>query len=220
MLNMSFNETVTINTNEQEWQSSPMAGVWRKSLAREAAEHGHTTSVVKFEPGSYFSPHTHPMGEEIFVLEGVFSDEHGDYPAGSYLRHPPGSRHKPFSKEGCVLFVKLEQFSRDDSTTIRLDTSKIGWLPGEDNLEIMPLHEHDLETVALEKWPAGTKNIPHSHFGGEEIFVISGRLMDEWGSYPAGTWIRSPHNSEHAPYAEDETVVWIKSGHLPTNPKK
>ena len=217
---MNFNETVAINTNEQEWQASPMKGVWRKPLAREAAEHGHTTSVVRFEPGSYFSSHTHPMGEEIFVLEGVFSDEHGDYPSGSYLRHPPGSGHKPFSKEGCVLFVKLDQFSPDDSTTVRLNTGKIGWLPGDENLEIMPLHEHDFETVSLEKWPASTKNLPHGHFGGEEIFVLSGRMMDEWGDYPAGCWIRRPHNSEHCPYVEDETVVWVKSGHLPTNPEK
>ena len=220
MLNMNFNELVAINTNQQEWQSSPMAGVWRKSLAREAAESGHTTSVVKFDSGSYFSPHTHPMGEEIFVLEGVFSDEHGDYPAGSYLRHPAGSKHKPFSEEGCVIFVKLDQFSPDDLETIRLNTNNIGWLPGEDSLEIMPLHEHDFETVALEKWPANTRSRPHSHFGGEEIFVLSGRLKDEWGDYPAGSWIRSPHNSEHAPYTEEETVIWIKSGHLPTGPKK
>jgi len=220
MLNMNFNETVVINTNEQEWQASPMKGVWRKPLAREAAEHGHTTSVVHFEPGSHFSAHTHPMGEEIFVLEGVFSDEHGDYPSGSYLRHPPGSKHKPFSKEGCVLFVKLDQFSPEDSTTIRLDTNKIGWLPGDYNLEIMPLHYHDFETVALEKWPAGTRNLRHSHFGGEEVFVLSGRLMDEWGEYPAGSWVRSPHNSEHCPYVVDETVVWVKSGHLPMAAKK
>jgi len=220
MLNINFNETVVINTNELEWQASPMKGVWRKPLAREAAEHGHTTSVVQFEPGSYFSPHSHPMGEEIFVLEGVFSDEHGDYPAGSYLRHPPGSRHKPFSREGCVIFVKLEQFSPDDSATVRLNTGIIGWLPGEDDLEIMPLHEHDFETVALEKWPAGVKSTPHSHFGGEEIFVLSGRLMDEWGDYPAGSWVRRPHNSEHCPYVVDETVIWVKSGHLPTNSEK
>jgi anti-sigma factor ChrR (cupin superfamily) len=214
MLNMNFNETVVINTNEQDWQASPMAGVWRKPLAREGVEHGHTTSVVHFEPGSYFSPHSHPMGEEIFVLEGTFSDEHGNYPAGSYLRHPPGSSHKPFSEEGCVIFVKLDQFDSQDTETVRLNTNSNGWLPGHGRLEIMPLHEHDCESVALERWPADTKHESHLHYGGEEIFVVSGTLMDEWGIYPAGTWIRSPHKSEHCPYVEDETVVWIKSGHL------
>jgi len=217
MLNMNFKETVVINTNQQAWEDSPMDGVWRKPLAREAAEHGHTTSVVRFEAGSYFSPHRHPMGEEILVLEGVFSDEHGDYPAGSYLRHPPGSSHKPFSEEGCVLFVKLDQFNTDDTDTLRIDTRSNDWLPGEGKLEVMPLHENDHESVTLVKWPADTKFEPHRHFGGEEIFVISGTLKDEWGAYPAGTWMRSPHNSEHCPYVEDETVIWMKTGHLPTS---
>ena len=52
MLNMQFDETVVINTSEMEWQASPMAGVWRKPLAREAAEQGHTTSIVRFDPDS------------------------------------------------------------------------------------------------------------------------------------------------------------------------
>ncbi len=214
MLNMNFKESVVINTNQQDWNASPMNGVWRKPLAREAAEQGHATSVVRFEPGSYFSPHTHPMGEEILVLEGVFSDEHGDYPAGFYLRHPPGSTHKPFSKEGCIIFVKLEQFDSDDSDTLRIDTRSNDWLPGEGKLEVMPLHENKHESVALVKWPAYTRFEPHQHFGGEEIFVISGALKDEWGVYPAGTWLRSPHNSEHCPYVEDETIIWVKTGHL------
>lgn len=216
MLNMNFNDKVIINTHLMEWQASPMAGVWRKPLAREAAEHGHTTSVVHFEPGSYFSPHTHPMGEEILVLEGTFSDEHGDYHAGSYLRHPPGSRHKPFSKEGCVILVKLDQFEADDSVTLRLDTNRNGWLAGEDEIEIMPLHEHGFETVVLEKWPAGAKSRPHIHFGGEEIFIVSGQLFDEFGEYPTGTWVRNPHDSEHSPYVAEEALLWVKSGHLPT----
>ncbi len=215
MLNMNFNETIIIDTRQQEWEASPVAGVWRKPLAREAAEHGHTTSVVRFEAGSYFSPHTHPMGEEILVLEGVFSDEHGGYPAGSYLRYPPGSSHKRFSKEGCVIFARLDQFDSDDNETVCIDTNSSEWLPGHDKLQVMPLHEHNNESVALVKWPENAKSQPHRHFGGEEIFVVSGTFMDEWGSYQPGTWIRNPHNSEHFPYVQDETVIWVKTGHMP-----
>ena len=142
MLNMNFNEVVVIETLRQEWVASPMGGVWRKPLAREAEEHGQTTSVVRFDAESYFSPHTHPMGEEILVLEGVFSDEHGDYPKGSYLRHPPGSSHKPFSREGCTIFVKLDQFDPGDVDTIRIDTASSDWLPGEGRCMVMPLFEN------------------------------------------------------------------------------
>ena len=215
MLNMNFNQRVVVETAQQEWVASPMQGVWRKPLAREAAEHGHTTSVVRFDPESYFSPHTHPLGEEILVLEGVFSDEHGDYPAGSYLRHPPGSSHKPFSREGCMLFVKLDQFDAADEETVRIDTRSRDWLPGNGNCMVMPLYENDYESVSLVKCPPHTRIDPHRHFGGEEVFVVSGTLKDEWGVYPAGSWIRNPNNSEHCPYVEEETVFWIKTGHLP-----
>ena len=214
MLNMNFSERVVIDTAAQDWQNSPMQGVLRKPLSREAAEHGHATSIVQYAPDSYFSAHQHPLGEEIFVLEGVFSDEHGDYPAGSYVRNPPGSSHSPFSNEGCVIFVKLNQFFADDLNQIAIDTTRSNWLPGQGGLQVMPLHEFRTEHVALVKWPAGEKFQPHRHYGGEEILVLTGEFKDEHGSYGAGSWIRSPHLSEHFPYVEQETIILVKTGHL------
>ena len=157
MLNMNFDQPVVIATEQMDWEGSPMEGVWRKPLAREAAEHGHTTSVVRFEAGSRFSPHPHPLGEEILVLDGVFSDEHGDYPAGTYLRNPPGSSHTPHSNEGCILLVKLDQMDVSDDLEVRIDTRKGKWLPGEDDLQVMPSHYFDTEMVALYKWPANCR---------------------------------------------------------------
>lgn len=214
MLNMDFSKRVVIDTNETAWAASPMAGVSRKPLAREDAEKGHATSIVRYEPGASFSPHDHPLGEEILVLEGVFSDETGDYPAGTYFRNPEGFRHAPFSKKGCVLFVKLHQFQPDDSQHVCIDTNTTEWRAGIGGLEVMPLHECGTESVALVKWPAGEKFQPHTHFGGEEILVISGEFIDEFGSYPSGTWIRSPHMSRHDPYVEKETIIFVKVGHL------
>jgi anti-sigma factor ChrR (cupin superfamily) len=214
MLNMNFDQPVIINTSEMEWEASPMPGVWRKPLAREAAEHGHTTSVVRYDPGSSFSPHLHPLGEEIYVLEGVFSDEHGDYPAGTYLRNPPGSKHSPRSEPGCVLLVKLDQFDATDDARVRIDTGSSDWFPTEDDLQVMPLHYFDTEMVALYKWPANGRFPSQQHFGGEELFVVSGVLQDEYGAYPAGTWLRYPHNSEHARFVEEDTITWVKTGHL------
>lgn len=214
MLNMQFDQVVTLNTTEMEWEASPMAGVWRKPLAREAAEHGHSTSVVRYDANSHFSSHLHPKGEEILVLDGVFSDENGDYPAGTYIRNPPGSSHSPFSEAGCELLVKLDQFDPRDDISLRIDTASSDWLPAENEVRVMPLYYFDTEMVALYKWPAGVRYEPHSHFGGEEMFVLSGELLDEYGNYPAGSWIRNPHNSEHCPYVEQDTVVWTKTGHM------
>lgn len=214
MLNMNFDKPVVVHSAEMEWQASPMPGVWRKPLAREAAEHGHTTSVVRYDAGSRFSSHGHPLGEEIFVLEGVFSDEHGDYPTGTYLRNPPGSKHSPFSEAGCVLLVKLDQFDPADTTGLRIATRGADWLPTEDDLQVMPLYDFETEVVTLYRWPANGRFAPQAHFGGEELFVLSGQLQDEYGVYPAGTWLRNPPGSEHARFTEEDTVAWVKTGHL------
>jgi anti-sigma factor ChrR (cupin superfamily) len=215
VLNMQFDQKVVIDTDLMEWQGSPSEGVWRKPLAREEAERGHATAVVKFEAGMSFSPHDHPLGEEILVLEGTFSDEHGDYPAGSYIRNPEGYRHKPFSKEGCTIFVKLHQFQDQDLETLRVNINQTEWLPGQGNLQVMPLHSFGVEHTALVKWPANEVFQPHRHFGGEEVFVLSGTFIDEHGSYSQHHWIRSPHLSQHHPRVEEETVIWVKTGHLP-----
>lgn len=214
MLNLNFEERVVINTLTQEWQASPISGVVRKPLAREEAERGHATSIVRYGAGTSFSKHDHPLGEEIFVLEGVFSDETGDYPAGSYIRNPEGFIHKPFSKDGCLLFVKLHQFQKEDNEKVRIDTCNTPWLPGIGHLEVMPLHRYKGESTALVHWPAGEKFQQHVHSGGEEVYVLSGEFIDEHGRYATGTWIRNPHMSCHTPYVEQDTIILVKVGHL------
>lgn len=214
MLNMDMSERVVIDSNQMAWLPSPAQGVVRKSLARQGKESGQVTSIVRYEPGSAFTAHSHPAGEEIMVLEGVFSDETGDYPAGTYIRNPPGSSHSPFSREGCVLFVKLDQFATGDDKQVRINTNTTPWLPGQGGLQVMPLHDFEVEHTALVRWPENERFVPHQHFGGEEILVLSGTFIDEHGRYPAGSWLRSPHMSTHFPYVEEETVIWVKVGHL------
>ncbi len=216
MLNMDFDRRVVIETLQQPWQASPMRGVWRKPLAREEAERGHATSIVRYDPGSHFSSHQHPLGEEILVLEGTFSDQYGDFGPGYYFRNPPGSEHAPYSENGCTLLVKLHQFSSGDQQQVRINTRRTTWLPGQGGLEVMPLHSFESEQVALVRWPAGERFLPHRHAGGEEIYVISGEFCDELGRYPAGSWIRSPHMSLHNPFVDQQTLIWVKVGHLPS----
>ena len=213
-LNMDFILPVCQRPYDQEWVTSPADGVSRVHLERVAKESGHTTSFVKFEPGSYFPQHSHPNGEEIFVLEGVFSDENGDYPAGSYLRNPPGSFHQPFTKEGCKLFVKLEQFQSGDTEQIVIQPEDQQWRQGIGGLKVLSLHTFNTESTALVAWPKNEVFQAHSHMGGEEIVVISGEFIDEYGHYPAGTWLRSPHMSKHFPRVEVETLIYVKVGYL------
>jgi anti-sigma factor ChrR (cupin superfamily) len=215
-IHADFQLRVTINTHEAAWVPSPVPGVERKFLDRIGDEVARATSVVKYGPESSFTQHTHGGGEEIFVLEGTFSDEHGDYPEGTYLRNPPDSAHAPYSKEGCVLFVKLRQFHPQDTATVRVDTASAAWYQGlVPGLSVLPLHDFDGVGTALVHWAPDTVFKPHVHPGGEEILVLKGVFHDEHGSYPAGTWIRSPRYSRHAPFTQAEgALIYVKTGHL------
>lgn len=215
-LNCDFEKRALILPGEYQFVSSPLPGVSRMMLDRAGGEVARATSIVRYAPGSGYSSHTHDGGEEILVLEGTFSDEHGDYPAGSYLRNPPGSSHQPFSRDGCTLLVKLWQFAADDRQQLALDTRQLNWLPGlVPGLSVLPLHEHNGVNTALVRWAPNTVFSRHVHAGGEEILVLEGVFYDEQGRYPAQSWLRNPRYSQHNPYTGEEgALIYVKVGHI------
>ncbi|WP_077338597.1 cupin domain-containing protein [Pseudocolwellia agarivorans] len=217
-INEDFNKRVIVSSNKLAWVPSPMPGVDRKMLDRIGDEVARATTIVRYKPYSEFSAHLHSGGEEFFVLEGVFSDEHNNYPKGSYVRNPIGTQHTPkIGAEGATIFVKLHQFSSNDTEQKIIRTTEQAWLPGlVEGLSVMPLHEFEHEHVALVKWEPNTLFNSHRHWGGEEILVLEGTFHDEYGSYPKGTWIRSPHLSTHTPFTKDDgAIIYVKTGHLP-----
>ncbi|MDJ0813351.1 MAG: cupin domain-containing protein [Woeseiaceae bacterium] len=217
-LNADFDERVVIRPDDYDWVASPMPGVERMMLDRIGDEVARATSLVRYAPNSTFSRHVHGGGEEFFVLEGEFGDEHDAYPAGTYVRNPIGTAHSPHvGANGCVIFVKLQQFEKEDQQQFALDTRSAEFQPGPvDGIEVLQLHKHGSERVSLIRWAPNTTFERHTHNRGEEVFVISGAFYDDDGDYPAGTWIRSPHGSEHAPFTKDEgALVYVKVGHLP-----
>ncbi len=210
-----FEERVVVRPDDVEWTPSPMAGVERRMLDRIGDEVARATSLVRYAPGSRFSAHTHGGGEELLVLEGVFSDETGDYPAGTYVRNPIGTSHAPHSEGGAVILVKLHQFAPDDHEQKSIRTHATEFLPGSvPGLTVLPLHSFGTESVAMVRWAPGTRFHQHRHFGGEEIYVVEGVFSDEHGDYPAGTWIRSPHGSIHTPFSDEGCLIFVKVGHL------
>ena len=183
-------------------------------LVRIGDEVAKATSIVRYQPGSRFSSHVHEYGEEILVLDGVFSDETGDYPAGSYIMNPPGSSHAPFSETGCTLFVKLRHLGADCVEREIVDTNTAEWFQGMvPGLTVMPLMRQGSGST-LVRWAPQTFFNPHKHYGGEEIFVVDGVFEDEHGRYPAGSWIRSPHMSLHQPFSKEGCTIFVKTGHL------
>lgn len=216
-INADFSQRVVVGPpGPRQWVPSPLPGVDRHQLDRIGAEVARATSVVRYAAGSRFDRHVHGGGEEFFVLDGLFSDEHGDYPAGTYVRNPPGTAHTPYSFDGCTMFVKLWQFAPDDLQPVRIDTRRAEWTPGRvPGLTLLPLHEHNGIATSLVRWAPHTRFGVHSHPGGEEVYVLEGVLHDEYGVYPAGTWLRSPRGSRHEPFTTVEgALIYVKVGHL------
>lgn len=214
-LNADCMQRAVVQSHELPWTTSPTPGVRRRLLARDGDEDAVATSVVEYAPGSTFTRHAHPMGEEFLVLSGTFEDEHGRYPEGTYVKNPSGSAHTPFSREGCTLFVKLRQLWPGDTQRVVVRPGDRPWREGlVKGLEVMPLDEFGMSHTAFVRWAPGTTFSRHWHRGGEEIFVVSGVFEDEHQSYPAGTWLRSPHMSTHQPFSTQGCLILVKVGHL------
>lgn len=214
-INADFTKRAVVRPEDYNWVSSPATGVERMMLDRVGNEVARATTIVKFAPGSEFDAHIHGGGEEFLVLDGVFSDESGDFPAGTYVRNPVGTSHKPHTLDGCTILVKLHQFDANDTAQFHIDTKTAPFRPGMvEGLSVLPLHSSKSENVALVRWAPGTRFNAHQHWGGEEVFVLEGTFQDEHGSYPAGSWIRSPHLSQHKPWSDKGCLIYVKTGHL------
>ena len=215
-LHTDYSLRCVVDSNALTWRASPSPLVHRRLLERVGGEVARATSIVRYAAGASFESHVHELGEEILVLDGTLSDEAGDYGPGTYLKNPPGSRHAPFSKEGCLLFVKLRHIDPADAVRRVVDTRQSPWSQGlVDGLMVLPLAEFGTQHTAMVRWAPGTFFNPHRHFGGEEIFVVEGVFSDEYGSYPQGNWIRSPHLSQHQPFSREGCLILVKTGHLP-----
>jgi hypothetical protein len=214
-LNADFSKRVVVHAAKLAWTPSPVAGVERRMLDRIGEEVARATSLVRYAPQSRFTAHTHGGGEEFLVLDGVFQDEHGDFPAGSYIRNPPTSSHTPGSAPGCTVFVKLWQFDPDDRTHVRIDTAKMPYVPlSGPGVELMPLFQDKRESVRLERW-APNAEIVLPATGGVEVLVLDGGFSEGGESFEPQSWLRLPAGAtlRAAVYASG-CRVWVKTGHL------
>jgi hypothetical protein len=215
-LNADFTRPAVAHAASLPWIASPMAGVERRMLDRLGEEVARATSIVRYAPGSHFSPHVHDGGEEFLVLEGVFQDEHGDYPAGSYIRNPPTSSHTPGSQAGCVIFVKLWQFDPADRTQVQLDTAQVAAEPdpARPGVALTPLFADACETVRLELWaPDAEVRLPAP--GGLELLVLAGEFRSDEVLFTGQSWLRLPPGAAlKAQAGPSGCRLWMKTGHL------
>jgi len=204
-MNSDYEKKVSIESDELDWKEYTPSNSYIKLFSKKDEE---ATSIIKIEKNSYLSKEDLVNSVEIFVLDGIYTNEFGSFEKGTYLKLPKENEKYINSENGCIIFRKTNYKHTDEKIVI--DTNKSAWLQGHGNLSVISLAEQ----TALVKWPKGEVFIPHRHWGGEEILVLSGTFIDEHGFFPKGTWIRSPHLSEHYPRVEEETIIFVKTGHL------
>jgi anti-sigma factor ChrR (cupin superfamily) len=217
-INGNLSSVVAVDTESMPWTPSPSCTVWRRRVHLVGPpESGQVTSIVRYEPGATFPKHDHPNGEEILVLEGVFSDEHGDWPAGTYLLNPEGFRHAPFSRDGCVLFVKLRQFPGRDRIHVAIQTGDLAWSPtNEPGVASKQLYEQAgfADSMHLARWAANADRGQTAYEKGAELFVINGEFSDESGRHRQGAWLRFPVGGSHVPSTQTGCTLFVKLGGL------
>ncbi len=215
-LNADFSRPARVRDADNPWRASPSAGVERKMLDRIGEEVARATTIVRFAKGSAFAPHTHGGGEEFIVLDGVFQDEHADYPAGSYVRNPPTSSHTPRSEPGCTIFVKLWQMRPDDRRQVVIDMNAVALepAPDRDGVAQAVLFQDADETVRKERWAPGAQ-VALDALGGAELLVLSGALTDGAHRLTVRDWLRVPDGDRRTLTADPGGAeIWIKTGHL------
>jgi anti-sigma factor ChrR (cupin superfamily) len=213
-LNADFTQRALVHSESLDWVASPMPGVDRRMLDRIGDEVARATSIVRYAPGSKFLAHTHTGGEEFIVLDGVFQDEHGDYPAGTYVRNPPTTSHTPGATDGCTIFVKLWQFNPNDRTQFRLELDG-GLTDVAQGIRAKTLHEDAQEQVRFASLAPGAR-LHETPQGGAELLMIAGSGVEGGDRLMKGTWLRLPEGSPvNLTAGTDGAQVWIKTGHLP-----
>ena len=222
---------MAVHAGRQPWVASPVAGVERRMLDRIGNEVARATTIVRFAPGSKFSPHTHGGGEEYLVLEGTFQDNYGNFPSGAYVRNPPTTSHTPSSSEGCTIFVKLWQFDPDDRNQVCVDTKSGSVTQGygisgnaqptafvdddsRPGISVMHLHADDNELVMMHRWAPGAE-IEFPSPAGIELLVVKGSFEEGGEQFEEQSWLRLPKGSRLSAVAGPAGAqVWMKRGHL------
>jgi len=213
-LNDDFSQRAVLHGANMDWVASPTPGVDRRMLFRVGEEKARATSIVRYAPDSHFPRHGHPGGEEILVLDGVFEDDSGAYPAGSYMRNPPGSGHTPSSMAGCVIFVKLWQFRRDDDAYVVKTPNQdpaAAW-PGV--LASRKLFDNGHEVVRLEDWEPNA-GIEIANPDGLELLAVGGSFHDGVEEFVPLSWLRLPPGQHlKGKTGAQGARVWSKAGKL------
>jgi len=199
MINADMRRAAVAHVAAMTWQRSPGGGVLRKRFHLVGPpEAGEVTSLVRYEAGASFPAHDHPRGEEILVLDGVFSDQTGDHAAGTHLLNAEGFRHAPWSTGGCLLFVKLRQYTGSRSAQLPHASGELF------------RHGNEMTEVRDVSSP-----LTLGDAGGFELFVIDGAVTVDGERLDRHDWCRRPPGMvSRVENAAERASVYLKHGHV------
>lgn len=239
-INSNFKAFAGLNFDSTKYISSPSYGVNRFMLDRIGSEKARATTIVQYQPNSKFPEHEHIGGEEFLVLEGTFKDQHGEFPAGTYVRNPIGSKHSPWvDDDGCTIMVKLLQMSEPlpDETKPMYVHDAINEKSDQNSVEktnygsVLQMYSNTKTGEHVEMcWINPNTILPTCDVGingGEELFVYDGSLILDEGKteYFKWGWLRFPvansnsddgSNRATLKAGSDGARVYRKTGHLTT----
>lgn len=214
-INADFTKPAVVTPETTSWRGSPEPGVERLMLDRIGDEVARATSLVRYAPHSRFASHVHDLGEEFLVLDGVFSDDTGNFGPGTYVRNPPGSAHAPWSEPGATIFVKLRQFDLHDASRVVIDSTTAPWQDGhEDRVRTLALHTCGAEVASLLRLDAGARLRDQYYAGGAEILVLDGSLETECARLGIWGWLRLPAGAIQTLASPTGCTAYVKTGHL------
>lgn len=214
-LHADFTQTVILCPEDYHWTPSPGGQVNRVMLERIGQERARATSLVEYPQGANFPSHDHPLGEEILVLSGIFTEnDQQHYAQGWYLRNPHQSQHQPSSATGCIIFVKLMQMQATEQTPVRINTHDASlWVNTRYGLRL-DLYQDPYENTYLFK-PRLAHPFSLSDPQGVELLIVQGALHTHKTVFTQGTWLRlAAHDQLHFTQSDPDTILYLKRGHL------
>ena len=174
------------------------------------------TKLVRISPSSILPPEMIGGGKEVLVLEGTYNDQRGEYPTGSYMRFPPGTKQEAFTDKGCLLFVKTWQFEPTDRKRVNIDAfrAEMKRPRKRQGVVLQQLYSDYREDVRIEHWERNHRLVIHQ-CNGLEVLLLSGEFFEPSASYKPLSWVRLPPGRPLKVVVGDQGVrVLIKESHL------
>lgn len=192
-------------------QASPRPGIWPLAPSDDA----RSTYLARLPQGTGLE-FAAGQRHELFLVRGQAEVSGSELRAGDYLAFSGTRRLKAHAKGATVLVYSQAEPAERPPHLVAASARvwRAGRVAGVDicELEVRP------HRTALVKWRIGAHVPSHDHMGGEELYILRGRLRTDDRVLMTRDWIRMYPGAAHTLTAETRTLVLLRNGHLVANP--